>query len=161
MLAGLALLSPPARAVEPVTASVRVHADVPTVLRALADHEATLRVCPDVRSVAVVRTLAGGCAELEVETTGFLSPMRYRSRRCPDGAGYTEALTSSDDFTENRFTWSVVDEGAVRRVTLAVRSEPSLPVPGWIVAQAVRRSVDQTVAAFAARVDGASAPAGK
>jgi hypothetical protein len=150
------LSSAPARADAPVSASVRVHADTQAVLRLLADHEGVLRVCPDVRSVQIVRTMPGGCAELQVETTGFLSPMHYRSRRCPQGAGYAEVLLESADFSENSFTWSVVDEGAARRVTLSVRSVPTVAVPEWILERAVQRSVEQTVAAFAARVDGSA-----
>jgi hypothetical protein len=150
------LASAPARADAPVSASVRVSADTQAVLRLLADHEQVLRVCPDVRSVRIVRTLPGGCAELAVETTGFLSPMHYRSRRCPQGAGYAEVLLESTDFSENSFTWSVVDEGAARRVTLSVRSVPMTAVPDWILERAVQRSVEQTVAAFAGRVDGSA-----
>jgi hypothetical protein len=136
---------------------VTVTASRAAVLDLLADHTQTLRMCPDVRAVRVVRTLAQGCAELEVETSGLLSPMHYVSRRCPTGDGSTEEMLRSEDFYINNFVWSVTDVGAVRKVSLVVRSEPRLPVPEWILSPAVRRSVDTTLANFAARV--ATAPA--
>jgi hypothetical protein len=146
-----------ARAADDVRASVTVTASAEEVLRLLADHRAALSICPDVRAVRVVHLAADGCADLEVETTGLVNPMRYSSRRCPSGTGYREVLVRSEDFSENTFTWSVRDEGGARVVTLSVRSVPRLPVPDWILERAVQRSVEATVANLAARLPAAGA----
>ena len=156
-LAVAGMLTPLAQAAEPVSGSVTVTASKAAVLDLLADHTQTLRMCPDVRAVRVVRTLAQGCAELEVETSGLLSPMHYVSRRCRTADGSTEEMLRSEDFYINNFVWSVTDAGAVRRVSLVVRSEPRLPVPEWILGSAVRRSVEATLANFAARVEASAA----
>jgi len=147
-----------ARAAAPVTSSVLVSASQQAVRAFLAEHTRTLGLCPDVRSVRVLSTQADGCAQLEVETTGLWSPMRYVSLRCPTADGSREDLLRSEDFLENSFEWSVVDTGAARRVTLAVRSSPRLPVPDWVLQAAVRRSVDATLANLVARLDAPASP---
>ena len=136
----------------PVEATVAVAAPPAAVLALLADHAAALRLCPDVLTVAVGPADQPGCAALDVSTSGLLRPMRYRSERCLRPDGSEERLVASDDFAENRFTWTVTPEGTGSRVRLSVVSAPKLPVPAWILGPAVQRSVDQTVRNLAAAI---------
>lgn len=136
-----------------VTTQVMVAADPAKVRAALADPVQAARYSPDVLSARVVER--GACDLVEVTTRGVSDPLTYLVKRCPNGSGgFTESLVKSDDFSRVNVEWKLVPVNGGTQVTVAILTEPNIPVPQRLISMATAKSAVTTLKNLVRRIAG-------
>jgi hypothetical protein len=153
VLAGVALADPPVPTVSVATdgavvATFTVSAPESAVLAVLADPRTLTG--PEVLSMATAPQ--GGCLVIDATTQGMLSPLAYRSLRCPTETGFHETLVQSDDFTAIESTWRLSQVADGTRVDFRLVSQPDLPVPQSVIRPTVVKSVTRMMERLIAAV---------
>jgi hypothetical protein len=136
-----------------VTTEVLIQADAASIRAALADPLTACRLSGDVLS-ATVLAKEGDCSILRVTTRGLSAPLTYTTRRCPTADGFRETLVTTEDFDNQTSSWKLTPVSGGTVVTLAVRSEPRLPLPQRMINAAVGSSAVQTLRNLVHRVTG-------
>ena len=158
LYAGLALAAPePSEPItvgeSTVTTQVLIQADPAAIRAALADPLTACRLSGDVLSATVLEK-EGDCAVLRITTRGLSAPLTYTTRRCPTTDGFRETLVTTNDFDSQASSWKLTPVTGGTVVTLAVRSEPRLPLPQRMINAAVGSSAVQTLRNLVHRVTG-------
>ena len=110
----------------------------------LAKHGETMRLGRGVRSVEVVPG-QDGCAHLTVRNRGFARDLSYTAERCPVEHGWHSRMIHSEDFEDHQVIWTTEPEGQGSRVTIQVKVQLYVPVPGFLVRQVVGGALEDTL----------------
>lgn len=79
------------------------------------------------------------CWLLSRKRESAMYAVAYRSRACLTEDGMVETLVDSEDLAEQSTRWKILAQGTGSLVTLQVRTETRLPVPGSLVRNAAIR----------------------
>ena len=110
----------------------------------LAKPGETMRLGRGVRSVEVVPGRNGG-ARLTVRNRGFARDHSYTAERCPVEHGWHSRMIDSEDFEDHQIIWTTKPEGQGSRVTIRVKVQLHVPVPGFLVRQVVGGALEDTL----------------
>ena len=103
-----------------------------------------MRLGRGVRSVEVVPGRNGG-ARLTVRNRGFARDHSYTAERCPVEHGWHSRMIDSEDFEDHQIIWTTKPEGRGSRVTIRVKVQLHVPVPGFLVRQVVGGALEDTL----------------
>ncbi len=156
LIAGLGVV----RAAEPTPApsadgfwrtEILVPAPLGDVRAALVDPIASSRLSPDIARTTYLDRAE--CPTLRAELSGVVA-LSYDYRRCATNDGWHETLVASSGLDAYEVRWRLAAVGEATRVEYAVRIDPAIPAPQFLIVRQMKKSMQTVVTRLYTKVTG-------
>ncbi|MCK6518894.1 hypothetical protein L6R46_28020 [Myxococcota bacterium] len=140
------LLMSPAVSLDPsgaVIGRMTLDAPIDQVRSIVGDAVKVGKLVPQVKSV--IAKPAGACVTLDVISSGLISDVEYKSRRCPTKTGWAEHLTSSDDLKRMDAIWTLTERGGQTDVHFSLVVDVGAYAPTVLVQSMTKAQVETTL----------------
>lgn len=132
-----------------------VPAPLAEVRAALEDPIASAKFSPDISSLTYL-SRGGDCPTLRAQLSGITS-FSYDYRRCVTKNGWHETLISSPGLEVYEVTWELEPAGDATRVRYAIKVDPTMPAPEFVLARQVKATMSTIVGRLYRKVTGTRA----